>query len=112
MEQQLTRFTPIDTVDQNVGLRGITIFQVMRSELIVPLESTGFGFESEDAVGVQIVAGPVAVVAVRIRIACGPIKSVCGRIVGAGEPGGTAACQRLAPMPGFYSIFAPMRHRP
>jgi hypothetical protein len=56
----------------------------------VPLELAGLGVEGENAVGIEIVAGAVAIVAVGPRISCGPVKGVGRWIVRTGEPSGTA----------------------
>ena len=67
MEQKFGRLAVVSGVDQDVGFGGVAIVQVVRRELVVPLEVAGLGIEREDAVGVEVVAGTVAVVASRAR---------------------------------------------
>ena len=66
----------INGIDQDIGLGGIAILQVVRRELVVPFEIAGFGVERENAIGVEVVAGTVAVVAIGPGIAGGPVKGV------------------------------------
>ena len=76
VQQQFGRLALVDGVDQDVGFGGIAILQIVRRELIVPLEIAGLGVERENAVGVEVVAGTVAIVAVGPRIAGGPVEGV------------------------------------
>ena len=76
VEQQFGGLAFVNGVDQDIGLGGVAILQVVRRELIVPFEIAGFGVESENAVGIEIVAGAVAVVAIGLGIAGGPVERV------------------------------------
>src|SRR5207237_9802152 len=90
----------------------IAIVQIVRRELIVPLEVSGLRVERENAIRVKVVAGTVAVVAVRPRIPSGPVQGVGCRIVRPGEPGGTAACDGLFSLPGFHPGLGFTRYGP
>ena len=70
------------------------------------------GVEGQDAVGIQIVAGTIAIVAARPRVAGRPVERVGGGVVRAGEPGRSAASDRLFALPRLDAGFAATRHRP
>ncbi len=112
MEQEFRGLALVSGVDQDVGFGGVAVFQVVRGELVVPLEGAGLGIEREDAVGVEVVAGAVAVVGVGPGIAGGPEERVGGGIVGAGEPRGAAAGDGFFVAPGGDLVFAALGDGP
>ena len=71
----------IDRVNEHVRLRRIPVFQIVRCELVVPLQFAGPGVQREHTVGVEIVAGAIDVVGIRPRVAGGPIEGVRRRVV-------------------------------
>ena len=78
----------------------------------MPFQLAGPGVERQNAIGIKIVAGAAAIVAVGPGIARGPVEGVRGRIVRACEPGGTAAVTWFAALPGFDARLAAARHGP
>src|SRR5581483_3639017 len=89
--QQLARLSLVIGVNQNGGFGGIVVEQVMRGELEIPLQRAGVRIESQDAVGIKVVAGTNAAFKIGCRIACPPENRVQFRVVRAWHPGGTAA---------------------
>ncbi len=58
MKQQLALAALPWSVDHNRGLGGVPVPEIVRSELVIPLELSGLAIEREDRVGIQIVALP------------------------------------------------------
>src|SRR5579863_1115167 len=77
----------------------------MRAELKVPLQFSGIGVKSQQATGVEIVAGANAAVVVGGGIARSPVKSVQVRIIGAGHPCRAAAVQIGVARPALVALF-------
>ena len=76
MQQELSLLTAIRSVDENVGLIRIPIANIVRRELVVPLQFSSGRIEGEDTVGEQIVAAALAIVGIRPRIAGGPVERI------------------------------------
>src|SRR5271157_4667100 len=66
----------------------------------------------EDAVGIKVVAAAILVLIIRKWISGWPEQGIRFRIVGAGQPGGTASHQRLATLPGFRARLTLSGNRP
>ena len=64
LQQQLARPSLPLRIHQHRRLRGVPVPQIVRRELVVPLQLAGLGIQRQDAVGIQIVAR--AIVAVNI----------------------------------------------
>src|SRR5438105_1859906 len=77
-------------VYQDVGLGRIPIVNVMRSELVIPLQLSRGGIEREDAIREQVIAASLAIVGIRPWVARGPVKSIGLQVIGTGEPCGSA----------------------
>ena len=105
VQQEFAGFSSILRVDQHRRLGRIPVVDIVRRELIVPFQLSGIGIQSQNAIGEEIIAGTVAVVRVRKRIARGPEQRVRIRIVGTRQPGRAATEERLLPFPGFGSRF-------
>src|SRR5438445_9464424 len=69
----------------------------------MPLQLSGIGVESQHAARVEIVAGAYVAVHVRSGISGAPVDQVQFRIVGAGDPSGSAAARPGVAAPGFPS---------
>ena len=76
MQKQLSRLSAIRGVDEDIGLIRIPIANIVRRELVVPLQFSGGRIEREDTVGEQIVAAALAIVGIRPRIAGGPVERI------------------------------------
>src|SRR5436305_4516465 len=93
-------------------LCGVPVPKVVRSGLVVPLQFAGLGFESEDAIGVKIVAHPLIAVIVFTWISGLPKNQVGLRIVDTCEPCDSTAMLNALPFPGFRTRLARRGHRP
>ena len=79
MQQKLSILSAKLGVHEDVGLVRIPIANIVRRELVVPLQFSGGGIERQDAVGEQIVAASLAIVGIRPRIAGGPDRACRSR---------------------------------
>jgi len=81
VQQNFRRLALIDGVDEHIGLGGIAIFEVVGRELVIPFDLARFRVEREDAIGVEVVAGTVAIIAVGPGVAGGPVERIARGIV-------------------------------
>src|SRR5258708_22151926 len=86
--------------------------QIVRGVLEIPAEFSGGGVERQHRIGIQVVAFALVAVVVGTRIAGGPEELVGFRIVGAGEPGGSASVRQRLAGPGFGERLARRGPRP
>jgi hypothetical protein len=86
MQQEMAGSPSVGCINKYGRLCGIAVKQVVRSELIMPLQFARFGIESKNRVGIEIIAGAAAVVRIGKRIAGGPVECAGDGIVGAGKP--------------------------
>ena len=100
LQQQLPRAAAVRRIHQHGRFGGIPIVQIVRRELVVPLQLAGRGIERQHGIGIQIVALALVAVEIRTGIADGPEQRVGFGIVGAGEPGRRAAVLDGAAHPG------------
>src|SRR5262249_38822408 len=91
----------------------VIIERVVRRVLVVPLDLAGVGVERDRAVGIEVVAGTILGVPIRTRVADAPDDRVGRRIVGAGDPGRTAAVggRPVVILPGIAAGLALQRDR-
>src|SRR5579884_2259442 len=64
---------------------------VVRSDLVIPFQIAVFRVQGQDTIRVKIIAGPVTVVGVGIRITGGPVERISFRIVRTCQPGRSPA---------------------
>src|SRR5206468_7586403 len=76
MQQELSLLPTKPTGDEDIWLGRIPIVNIVRRELVVPLQCAGGRIEREDTVGEQIVAAALAIIGVRPRIAGGPVERI------------------------------------
>ena len=112
LDHQLARLTLPVGVDQHRRFRGVPIPKIVRRELVIPLELSGLGVESQDAVGVKVVALALVAVVFGGGIAGGPVDGIELGVVGAGEPGRRSAMLDACALPGLRFRLARQRHRP
>ena len=75
-EYQLPR-TPVPIhIRENGNLHRVIIVRVVWGELEIPLQLSGVGLKRQDAIGIEIVAGPLPWIPIRTRIAGTPIGQV------------------------------------
>src|SRR5438309_1843239 len=86
--------------------------QVMRRELVMPLQFSGFGIERQHGRRIEVIAFALVPVVIRTGIAGGPVNQSALRIVRAREPGGATAVLGSAAVPRFGSRFARRGNRP
>ena len=110
VQHQFARLALPGRVHQHGGLGGIPIPQIVRGELVMPLELAGFAVERQDAVGIQIIAGARIAVVLLARIAGGPVDGIELGVVAAGEPRGSAAVGDLRALPRFRARVAALGH--
>ncbi len=75
MQQQLPRLSAIFGIDQDRGLGCVAVCRIVRRELEVPFQCAGLGVEGEYAIGEEIIARAVAIVAIRPGIAGWPSRA-------------------------------------
>ena len=78
----------------------------------MPLEFSGPGIQSKNAIGEQIVTRTGTIVRVGPGIAGSPVEGVGRGVVGACEPGRTTPGAWWAALPGFYARLTRARHCP
>ena len=78
-------------VDHHRRLCRVPVPEIVRGELVVPLQLAAGRIEREEAVRIQVVADALIAVVVRSGIARRPEQRIGVRIVGAREPGIAAA---------------------
>ena len=88
-----------------------TSMRVMRRELKIPLDLARVGVEGEEAVRIQVVAGPEVSVPIRRRVAGRPIQKIEVRIVGTRQPCRAAARLPTVSAPGIATGLAGRRNR-
>src|SRR3954453_3372825 len=71
----------------------------MRSELEIPLQAAIMRIQSEYAICEQIIARPVLIIGIRVRVTGGPVDGIGVRIVRAGEPCRASTIERLFAFP-------------
>ena len=76
MQEQLSLLPAIRGVDEDIGLIRIPIANIVRRELVVPLQFSCGRIEREHTVGEQIVAAALAIIGIRPRIAGGPVERI------------------------------------
>src|SRR5215475_6542182 len=91
MTDNLTHLAADERVIQHVDANFVIIPGVVRSVLKVPGQLSRIDVQSNDGVGIQVVAGPRLWVVLRNWIACPPEGQPCGRIVGSRLPDAPAA---------------------
>ena len=106
MQKQLSLLSAIRGVDEDIGLGRIPIANIVRRELVVPLQFSGGRIEREDTVGEQIVAAALAIIGIRPRIAGGPVERIGLGIVGTGLPGPAPARRDGRSLPGLKARIA------
>ena len=106
IDQQLAFLAVDRQVDQHAFVGGIPVPDVVGNLLVVPLQFPAVGIQGHDAIGIEIVSGPVFPVEVGGRIAHPPVDQVQLRIVGARHPGGAAAIFPTVALPGFVALFS------
>ncbi len=74
---------------------------IVRRELVVPLQLASVRIQSQDTIRKQVVALPVAIHRIGIRISGRPVQRVAFGVIRAGQPCRAAAEQRLGALPGF-----------
>ena len=65
MQKKLSILAAIFCVHQDVGLGCIPIVNIVRSELVIPLQLSGTGIERQNAIRKQVVAASLAIVGIR-----------------------------------------------
>ena len=94
-------------VQEDGDFGGVPIVEIERSELEIPLEFAGVRVEGDDGIGIEICARAFGAVVGGSGIAGGPVKKIKLGIVGAGDPGGSAATGRgIGAGPGVAAGFA------
>src|SRR4029077_7518626 len=93
-------------IGENGDLNGVIIVGVVRRELKIPLQLSGIGIESQNAIGVEVIAGPLSGIPVGARIAGAPIRQIEIGIVRARNPDGRASVLPIIPVPGFVAGLA------
>src|SRR5262249_17824660 len=98
---------------QDVGAGLVVVAIVVRRVLVPPRDLAGRRVEGDRARGVEIVAGPVAGVIARRRIARAPVGQIRGGVVGGGPKKGAAAGRPgvVLVLPGFAAGLAGGRDR-
>ena len=84
---------------------------IVGRELEMPFQLSGVGVESDQGVGVKIVAIALVADHIRRRVACSPVHQVGFRVISAGDPSGSAAGLPAIARPGFVAGLARRRHR-
>ena len=74
-------------VDQHGGFGRVPIVEIVRGELIVPLQFAGGWVEGQNGIGIEVVAPALIAVEIGTRVADRPEQRARFRIVGAGQPG-------------------------
>jgi len=77
-------------IHQDRRLHGVPIMQVMRCELEMPAQFAGLQVDRQNAISVEIVAFTDVAVRIGKWIAGGPVQQSVLRIIGAGQPSGSA----------------------
>ena len=80
MQEELSLLPAIRGVDEDIGLIRIPIPNIVRCELVVPLQFSGSRIEREDS-REQIVAGALAIIGIAPGIAGCPSRAYGSRIV-------------------------------
>ena len=99
-------------INQNRRFVGIIVVQIMRSELKVPLQFSGIGIQSHDAVCIQIIARTRLSCEIGSRIACRPIHEIQLRVVSAWHPRGGATMEVCVARPTGRTGFSGRWYRP
>src|SRR3982751_2708050 len=97
-------------IEEDLLIDAVVVPDIMWRRLVVPLQHAVIGAESNDGIGVQIVAAAHVAVEVRARVAGAPIDEIQRRIIGTGNPG-----RAPTPLPGiagprFASLLAWFGH--
>ena len=111
MQHQLAPLTLPVGVDEHRRLRRVPIPEIVRRELVVPLQPPRRAIQREDRIGIQVVSPAVIAVVLLAGVPRGPVDRVELRIVAAGEPRGRAAVLDVLALPGLRSRLARLRHR-
>src|SRR5207244_6749504 len=93
-------------------LSRIPIVNIVRRELVVPLQFSGGGIERQDAIGEQIVAAALAIIGIRPRITRGPVERIGLGIIGTGLPGRAPASGYCCSLPRLEAWIAFGRNGP
>src|SRR2546421_7006870 len=99
-------------VYQNRRFRGVPVPEIVRSELVIPLELAGLAVQRQKAIGVEIVSDAMVSVVLLARIAGRPIYDIELGVIAAGEPGGRAAVVDVLAFPGLPAWLAAFRDAP
>src|SRR5579884_1068329 len=79
---------------------------VVRSDLVIPFQIAVFRVQGQDTIRIKIIAGPVTIVGVGIRITGGPVERISFLIVRTRQPGRSPARFWRIATPGLSSWFA------
>ncbi len=101
VQHQFARLTLPICDSQNRGLRGITIPQIVRRELVVPFEAAGLPVDGEDTVGIKVVSRAIVTVVLSRWIAGRPVDGIQFGIVAACKPCGRTSVSRTSSLPGI-----------
>ena len=112
MQKELARLPAIGRVDEDIRLLRIPIANIVRRELVVPLEFSRGGIQREDTVGEQIVAAALAIIGIRPRIAGSPVEGIGLGIIRACLPRRTSARCDGRSLPGLEPRIAFGRNGP
>ena len=112
MQQELPVPPPVFRVHHGRRRGGVPHVDLMGRELIMPFQFSCARIERENALGEQVVAGPVPAVGVGVRGGSGPEKRVGLRVVAASQPGCAASELGVFPLPGFVAWFLLARNGP
>src|SRR5262245_61926127 len=85
---------------------------VVRCELIMPLQLSGVRIQRQDAFGEEVVTRTIAIVGIWIGSRGRPVQRIGFRIEAAGQACVAAAGSAIFPLPGFVAWFSLTRHCP
>ena len=112
LQHQLARAALPIRIDQHGHFLCIPVVNVVRRELVIPLELTGLCFQRQDRIAIQVVAFAIIAIVVGAGVAGSPVHKVKLRIVSAGHPRRARAMLGVLALPCFRSRLARLGHRP
>ena len=112
LNQQLARRAlPVD-IHQHRRLRGIPIENIVRGELVMPLQLPGRRIQCQNRAGIQVIPAAVFIVQIRPGIPGGPVQRVRLRIESPREPRHRAGMIDALALPRLRPRLAALRHGP
>ena len=101
LHQELARPALPGGIDQRRRLLRVVVPDIVRRELKVPLQLSGFRIQRDDRIRIEVVAAAIVANQIGRRIAGRPVQRVELRIVGAGQPRGRARMLDALSLPGL-----------